>query len=79
VSFILAAVLCLFMYIGFDSLGAFPILKSVDSLVVNFGINEHYKSMSKGVIDTRDVIYFASSIGVFIYATMLKIQSRNWK
>jgi ABC-2 type transport system permease protein len=51
----------------------------VDSLVVNFGINEHYKSMSKGVIDTRDVIYFASSIGVFIYATMLKIQSRNWK
>lgn len=79
VSFILAAVLCLFMYIGFDSLGAFPVLKSVDSLVVNFGINEHYKSMSKGVIDTRDVIYFASSIGVFIYATMLKIQSRNWK
>lgn len=79
VSFILAAVLCLFMYIGFDSLASFPILKSVDSIIVNLGINEHYKSMSKGVIDSRDVIYFVCAIAVFVYATMLKIQSRNWK
>jgi ABC-2 type transport system permease protein len=79
VSFILAAVLCLFMYIGFDSLASFPVLKSADSFIVSLGINEHYKSMSKGVIDSRDLIYFVSAIAVFIYATMLKIQSRNWK
>lgn len=79
VSYILASVLCLFMYIGFDSLGAFQIFRPVDSFIVSMGINEHYKSMSKGVVDTRDLIYFFSAISVFLYGTMLKIQSRNWK
>lgn len=79
VSFIIAAVLSLFMYIGFDSLGMFPLLKSVDSFIVNLGINEHYKSMSKGVIDTRDLVYFFSIIGIFIFGTMLRVKTRTWK
>lgn len=79
VSFILAAVLCLFMYTGFDSLSEFPMLKFADSFIIKLGINEHYKSISKGVIDSRDILYFVSAIAVFVYGTKLKVESRNWK
>jgi ABC-2 type transport system permease protein len=76
VAFILAVVLCFFFYIGFDYLGAF--IKPLESAIVNLGINEHYRSMSIGVIDSRDVIYFLSVIALFIFACRLVLQSRKW-
>jgi len=42
------------------------------------GINEHYRSMSRGVIDSRDVIYFLSVIFLFLLLTKTVLASRKW-
>jgi ABC-2 type transport system permease protein len=42
------------------------------------GINAHYNSISRGVIDSRDVVYFLSVIGVFIYLNKVVLESRKW-
>jgi ABC-2 type transport system permease protein len=48
------------------------------SWLVNLGINEHYKSISRGIIDSRDIVYFIGLATVFLLATRLKLQSRKW-
>jgi ABC-2 type transport system permease protein len=78
VSFILAMVIALFIYSGFDSLASLGLFSSIKFFLVQLGINEHYSSMSHGVIDTRDIIYFVCLSSFFILATRIKIQSRNW-
>jgi len=78
VAFIVAAALCLFLYMGFDGLAALPFLKGVNSLVAGFGISEHYKSISRGVVELRDVAYFFAVMGVFIAAARLKLRARTW-
>ena len=44
-------------------------------LIKNFGINQHYKIISKGVIDTRDLIYFASIIFFFLFLTKQQLKN----
>jgi ABC-2 type transport system permease protein len=78
VSFILAMVIGLFVYIGFDSIASLGVFSEVKYFLVQLGINEHYSSMSRGVIDTRDVVYFACISSIFIIATRIRIQSRKW-
>lgn len=78
VAFIVGALLCLFCYMGFDSLyalghGGFALL------LRSLGIQAHYQSISRGVIDTRDVIYFLSVIVLFVMLTRLVLQSRKWQ
>jgi ABC-2 type transport system permease protein len=78
VSFILALFLCLTIYIGFDYLSSFALFGKIDNVILALGINNHYISMSRGVIDTRDVIYFVSLIAIFILATRTVLESRKW-
>lgn len=78
VSFILALFLCFFIYIGFDYLGSFAIFSKVDNVVFALGINHHYVSMSRGVLDTRDMLYFFSLIALFVLATRTVLESRKW-
>lgn len=78
VAFIIGMLLCFVFYIGFDYISAVPVFKSFDSLIINFGINEHYKSMSRGVIDSRDIVYFISVIAFFLLVTKTVLQSRKW-
>jgi ABC-2 type transport system permease protein len=67
------------MYIGFDSFADLPGLKKIDEFVIRLGINEHYKSISRGVLDIRDVVYFAAVVAIFNEATRLVLLSRKWK
>jgi hypothetical protein len=53
--------------------------KKLDEFVIRLGINEHYKSMSRGVLDIRDVIYFFSVVVIFNETTILVLLSRKWK
>lgn len=76
IAFILAAILSFFMYIGFESIGSF--FSQHHTLVNNLGINAHYQSISRGVIDLRDISYFVSVILIFLLATRLVLQSRKW-
>lgn len=78
VSFILALFLCLFIYRGFDLMSVFPLFSKFDNVIMDLGIDSHYASMSRGVIDTRDVLYFISLIAIFIFSTRTVLESRKW-
>ena len=67
VAFIIAVFLCFFFYSGFDSLSS--ILSLQDLNIQDLGINEHYQSISRGVLDTRDLVYFIVLTGLFISLT----------
>jgi len=78
VSFILALFLCFLIYIGFDFISSFALFGKIDDLILSLGINSHYISMSRGVIDTRDAVYFISLIALFIVLTRTVLESRKW-
>lgn len=78
VAFILAALMSAFMHLGFESVYRMGFLGDADLLVRSLGMSYHYDSISRGVIDTRDVIYFASVIAIFMMATRIVLQSRKW-
>ncbi|MEE4198110.1 MAG: gliding motility-associated ABC transporter permease subunit GldF [Bacteroidales bacterium] len=78
VAFIIGMLFCFVAFIGFDFMGELPLFHAVKALIINLGINEHYQSMSRGVIDSRDVIYFISVIAFFLLTTKTVLQSRKW-
>lgn len=79
IAFIIAVLICFVLFMGFDSFAYLPGLKNLDEFVIRLGINEHYKSMSRGVIDIKDVVYFLTVVAFFNEATRLKLVSRKWK
>ena len=79
IAFILAVVICFVLFMGFDSFAYLPGLKKLDEFVIRLGINEHYKSISRGVIDIKDIIYFAAVAILFNEATRFHMISRKWK
>lgn len=78
VSFLVSALVCFFMYIGFQSLGSFDLFGPLDNFIIKLGIEDHYTSMSRGLIDSRDVLYFFSFIATFLLLTRTVLQSRKW-
>src|SRR6478609_4272240 len=78
VAFILAAFLCFILYAGFDSLSALWAAGDQSLFVKQFGMLSHYEALSKGLIDTRDLIYFLSVAGIMIMVTKTQIGSRQW-
>jgi ABC-2 type transport system permease protein len=78
VSFILAVFLSWFLFNGLDSISSLFPNKGIDLFLLELSINTHYISMSRGVIDTRDVLYYLSLIAAFILATRLVIEKRKW-
>lgn len=78
VAFILAMFLSWFLFLGLDLLAVYSQFGGLDLLFRNMGIMEHYESMRRGVIDTRDIIYFISFTAAFIVFTKLILQSRKW-
>jgi ABC-2 type transport system permease protein len=78
ISFILAVFMSFFFYIGFDFITSWKFLEPVSDFILYLGINEHYKSVSRGVVDLRDVVYFISIVAVFLYATRLVLGGRKW-
>ena len=79
VSFILAAVVCAAAYLGFESLHNMGILGGADLFVKRLGMMDHYQSISRGVVDSRDVLYFISVMALFLMATRMVLQSRKWR
>ncbi len=78
VSFIIAIFLCGFLYIGFEFIYSLDLFGNIDLFIKSLGINAHYTSMSRGVIDTRDIIYYLSVIALFIIFTKFSLASRKW-
>jgi ABC-2 type transport system permease protein len=78
VAFILAVLLSLLMYLGFDFAAGLAGTGKVSLLISGFGIDHHYNSISRGVLDSRDLLYFLGVIALFIMSTRLVLQRKNW-
>jgi ABC-2 type transport system permease protein len=79
VAFIVSIVVCFaFLIIGEDIvlMSAPPILSPVFTYL---GLGAHFESISRGVIDSRDLLYYSSVIGFFLFLNTLAIESRKWK
>ena len=78
VAFILAVFLCFLMYLGFEFLSGIAESGSTVFLISRMGISYHYNSISRGVIDSRDILYFAGVIFLFVVGTRTVVQSSKW-
>lgn len=78
VAFIFALILCFFFYSGFAFVASIIPNASVSNTLSQLGISSHYASMSRGVIDTRDVIYFLSLTLIFIFLSRFILEKRKW-
>lgn len=78
IAFILGAFLCFFFHWAFSYLAMMPFFTgTLDLFIQKLGINYHYSSISKGLVDTRDLLYFVSVIFVFIYASVIILDNRK--
>ncbi|GAB5419191.1 MAG: gliding motility-associated ABC transporter permease subunit GldF [Crocinitomicaceae bacterium] len=75
VAFILAMFLCWLLFQGFDLLGSFNLLGSVDGVIKYMGMTSHYFEMTEGKVNTKDVIYFLTIIVLFIFGALTVIKS----
>jgi ABC-2 type transport system permease protein len=71
VAFMLGVIISFFMFYGFEALADLGISETLR----NFGLYEHYKSISRGVIDTSDIVYFVSVTIFFLFLTFLKLKA----
>lgn len=73
IAFIIAVFLCFFFYFGFEGLAA--VVPNVSFIIASLGMQDHFKSMSRGVLDTRDILYFTSITVVFLSFTVYNLKS----
>ena len=77
VAFILSLIACILFYYGFHAISQLPALANgPDYYIEMLGIDFHYQSISRGVIDTRDIVYFLSLITFFLLITKQNLQKR---
>jgi ABC-2 type transport system permease protein len=78
VAFILSVFASLIMYLGFEFIYSLDVFGKAALFVKSLGISHHYSSISRGVVDSRDVLYFLSLIVACLLLARLSLQSRKW-
>ncbi|HEY8938508.1 MAG TPA: gliding motility-associated ABC transporter permease subunit GldF [Cyclobacteriaceae bacterium] len=78
VAFIVAAFLCFILFSGFNSIAAVDFWSANALFIKQLGLLYHYEAISKGLIDSRDLIYFLSIIFLMLSLTKLIVGSRQW-
>ncbi len=78
VAFVVAVLLSAFVYMGFEFIYSLEIFGSIDLFIKSLGISHHYSSISRGVIDTRDIVYFLSTIFLFLFLTKFSLSRMRW-
>lgn len=79
VAFLVSLFACYILYSGFEALSKIPAFTAgIDYYLGMVGMSFHYESISRGIIDTRDVVYFLSVIVLFISLTRLSLNRRTW-
>ena len=78
ISLLVSLLLCLLFYFGFSLIAEVTGETSLGFVIQQFGIEEHYYSISRGLLDTRDLVYYFCLIAVFILITKLALVSRKW-
>lgn len=77
VAFIVAVFVCFFFFYGFEAMASFSLFGSYDDVVKKIGLTNHYNSLAKGVIDTRDLLYFFTVTLFFILLTKKNIEHES--
>ena len=77
-AFILSVFLCGFIYIGFEFIYSLSLFGPIALFIQRLGMAAHYSSISRGVVDTRDILYFLSVMALFLSTTKLVLASRKW-
>lgn len=78
VGFLVSLLACYVLYTGFEQLSKLPkFAEGIDYYLSMVGMEFHYNSISRGLIDSRDVIYFISVIAFFISLTRFSLTSRT--
>ncbi len=78
VGFLISLLSCYLLYTGFERLSHLPDLaQGFDYYLSMVGMEFHYNSISRGLVDTRDVVYFLSVIILFIALTRFSLRSRT--
>lgn len=78
IAFAIAVFICFIAYSGFDALSKIFTMRYLETIFLGLSINEHYQSISRGVLDTRDLVYFVSFVLFFLGITKLVIGGRKW-
>ncbi|WP_214225599.1 gliding motility-associated ABC transporter permease subunit GldF [Pedobacter sp. B4-66] len=78
IAFAVAVFICFIAYSGFDALSKIFAMRYLETVFLGLSINEHYQSISRGVLDTRDLIYFITFVLFFLGITKLVIGGRKW-
>ena len=73
VAFLLSVFLCFLFYFGFQGMATYA--TGFEDAIARFGMEYHFKSMSRGVLDTRDILYFVSITVLFLSVTVFKLKS----
>jgi ABC-2 type transport system permease protein len=78
VAFLISVFLSFFLFLGFDLIASFEAFGALEGPIKSIGIQAHYLSMSRGVIDLRDVLYYLGTTTILLLLTRAAIQSRSW-
>lgn len=78
IAFTFAVFLSYFAFSGFDSMSSLLSMQRIAGILTGLGISEHYQSISRGVLDTRDLIYFLSFTALFLLITKTILGGRKW-
>lgn len=79
VAFLIALFLCFIFYFGFDGLANYNLLGATNTIIKQLGMQLHYERMSQGILDTRDIFYFLSSILLFVILTIIVLKKGTIK
>ncbi len=77
IAFILGVFLCFFFYLGFEFMAGIQNLDTINAFLLKLGISEHYQSIRRGVLDSRDVLYFFSFVAVALIGTKIVLSGKR--
>jgi len=78
VAFIVAAFLCFILFTGFESMATLNVWSANTLLIKQLGILYHYDALSKGLIDSRDVVYFVCVVAFMLMVSKTVLSARSW-
>lgn len=75
VAFIISVFLCFVLYFGFQGIASY--IPYIESFIVALGMEAHFKSIGRGVIDSRDVLYFVSITYLFLFFSVNQLKNSH--
>ena len=77
IAFLLGVLFCFLLYQGFEAWTTLQTWKSYSLLLAQLGIQYHYEALSRGVVDSRDLLYFFTLISLLLWTTRLILTHRK--